>query len=64
MEHPSTLQEDFEAAAEEAKTLPNNTSNEDKLALYGLFKQAKVGDNETSMCITRKIREICLSSLY
>ncbi len=26
-------------SAEEAKGLPDNTSNDDKLALYGLFKQ-------------------------
>jgi len=38
------LKEDFEAAAAAAKTLPSNVSNEDKLALYGLFKQATVGD--------------------
>ncbi|CAG9467757.1 unnamed protein product [Pedinophyceae sp. YPF-701] len=42
------LKEDFEKAAAEAKELPANTSNEDKLALYGLFKQATVGDCNTS----------------
>jgi diazepam-binding inhibitor (GABA receptor modulating acyl-CoA-binding protein) len=41
------LKEDFDKAAEEAKGLPDNTSNDDKLALYGLFKQASVGDNTT-----------------
>jgi diazepam-binding inhibitor (GABA receptor modulating acyl-CoA-binding protein) len=41
------LQEDFDKAAEDAKTLPDNTSNDDKLALYGLFKQATVGDVNT-----------------
>uniref|UniRef100_A0A0D3FKN2 ACB domain-containing protein n=1 Tax=Oryza barthii TaxID=65489 RepID=A0A0D3FKN2_9ORYZ len=38
------LQEDFEEYAEKAKTLPESTSNEDKLILYGLYKQATVGD--------------------
>ncbi|EFN56877.1 hypothetical protein CHLNCDRAFT_144518 [Chlorella variabilis] len=42
------LKEDFDKAAEEAKALPDNTSNDDKLSLYGLFKQATVGDNTTS----------------
>jgi diazepam-binding inhibitor (GABA receptor modulator, acyl-CoA-binding protein) len=41
------LQEDFDVAAEEAKSLPDNTSNEDKLQLYALFKQATVGDVNT-----------------
>lgn len=41
------LQEDFDLAAEEAKTaLKPPVSNEDKLALYALFKQATVGDVE------------------
>ena len=38
------VQEDFDKAAEEAKALPDQTSNADKLALYGLFKQGTVGD--------------------
>ena len=42
------LVEDFNASATEAKTLPASTSNEDQLILYGLFKQANVGDNETN----------------
>lgn len=42
------MQEDFDVAAEEAKGLPDNVSNDDKLALYGLFKQATVGDNTTA----------------
>ncbi|KAH7620219.1 hypothetical protein Ndes2526B_g04134 [Nannochloris sp. 'desiccata'] len=41
------LKEDFDVAAEEAKALPDNTSNEDKLQLYALFKQATVGDVNT-----------------
>ncbi|KAL5220700.1 hypothetical protein ABZP36_025413 [Zizania latifolia] len=40
--------EDFEEYAEKAKTLPENTSNENKLILYGLYKQATVGDVNTS----------------
>lgn len=31
-------------AAEEAKTLPDTVTNDDKLTLYGLFKQATTGD--------------------
>ncbi|KAH6759859.1 acyl-CoA-binding protein 6 [Perilla frutescens var. hirtella] len=42
------LKEEFEEHAEKAKTLPENTSNENKLILYGLFKQATVGDVNTS----------------
>ena len=40
-------QEDFDKAAEEAKGLPDGTSNDDKLSLYGLFKQGTVGDVDT-----------------
>ena len=39
-----TVQGDFDKAAEEAKALPDQTSNDDKLVLYGLFKQGTVGD--------------------
>lgn len=42
------MSEAFNKAAEEAKTLPSSLSNEDKLALYGLFKQATVGDVNTA----------------
>ncbi|KAJ2712276.1 Acyl-CoA-binding domain-containing protein 2 [Coemansia spiralis] len=41
------LKEEFEAAAEEVKTLPKDPSDTEKLKLYGLFKQGTVGDNET-----------------
>lgn len=41
------MQDDFNNAAEEAKTLPDQTSNDDKLILYGLFKQGTVGDCNT-----------------
>ncbi|XP_059275509.1 acyl-CoA-binding protein [Lycium ferocissimum] len=42
------LKEEFEAHAEKAKTLPESTSNENKLILYGLFKQSTVGNVNTS----------------
>lgn len=35
---PPAAQEDFDKAADEAKGLPDNTSDDDKLALYALFK--------------------------
>ncbi|CAL5045356.1 unnamed protein product [Urochloa decumbens] len=41
------LQEEFEEYAEKAKTLPDSTTNENKLILYGLYKQATVGDVNT-----------------
>lgn len=37
-----------EEAAERLKTLTERPSNEEFLSLYGLFKQATVGDNKTS----------------
>lgn len=39
-------QDTFKKAAEEAKGLPDNVTNDDKLVLYGLYKQATVGDVE------------------
>ncbi|KAK4490850.1 hypothetical protein RD792_001565, partial [Penstemon davidsonii] len=42
------FQEEFEEYAEKAKTLPDSTSNENKLILYGLYKQATVGNVNTS----------------
>ena len=42
-----TLQEEFEAAAERIKTIKKEPSNDVKLTLYGLYKQATVGDNNT-----------------
>jgi len=38
----------FELAAEEVKNLKTKPSDNDLLALYGLFKQATVGDCNTS----------------
>ena len=37
-----------EEAAERLKTLTERPSNEEFLNLYGLYKQATVGDNKTS----------------
>ncbi|XP_040988061.1 acyl-CoA-binding protein isoform X2 [Juglans microcarpa x Juglans regia] len=42
------LKEEFEEHAEKAKTLPESTTNENKLILYGLYKQATVGAVNTS----------------
>eukprot|EP00242_Pyramimonas_sp_CCMP2087_P006521 CAMPEP_0198210008 /NCGR_PEP_ID=MMETSP1445-20131203/18379_1 /TAXON_ID=36898 /ORGANISM="Pyramimonas sp., Strain CCMP2087" /LENGTH=83 /DNA_ID=CAMNT_0043883949 /DNA_START=71 /DNA_END=322 /DNA_ORIENTATION=- len=39
--------EEFEAAAKEALTLPSSVGNDDKLVLYGFFKQSKEGDCTT-----------------
>lgn len=46
--HIPLVQEDFEEYAEKAKTLPESTTNENKLILYGLYKQATVGNANTS----------------
>ncbi|KAF3650182.1 Acyl-CoA-binding protein [Capsicum annuum] len=40
--------EEFEEHAEKAKILPESTTNENKLILYGLYKQAIVGNVNTS----------------
>lgn len=37
----------FTTAAEEVQKLSTKPSNDELLELYGLFKQATVGDNET-----------------
>ena len=39
---PSSLEESFEIAAEKARHI-QNVSNDNKLKLYGLFKQVKEG---------------------
>nr|O22643.1 RecName: Full=Acyl-CoA-binding protein; Short=ACBP [Fritillaria agrestis]AAB86851.1 acyl-CoA-binding protein [Fritillaria agrestis] len=41
------LKEEFEEHAVKAKTLPESTSNENKLILYGLYKQSTVGPVDT-----------------
>ncbi|ORY90450.1 acyl-CoA-binding protein [Syncephalastrum racemosum] len=38
---------EFEKAAADVKNLPKKPSNDELLALYALFKQATVGDNNT-----------------
>ncbi|KAG0766087.1 hypothetical protein G6F62_009312 [Rhizopus arrhizus] len=38
----------FTTAAEEVHKLPTKPSNDELLELYGLYKQATVGDNKTS----------------
>mmetsp|Transcript_86725 Transcript_86725/g.231488 ORF Transcript_86725/g.231488 Transcript_86725/m.231488 type:complete len:85 (-) Transcript_86725:72-326(-) len=41
------LEARFKDAAEAAKSLPS-ASNDEKLQLYSLYKQATVGDNDTA----------------
>ena len=43
---PHPPQEDFAAAAEEIRPV-EGVSWDDMLEMYGLFKQAKLGDNNT-----------------
>ncbi|KAI4991194.1 hypothetical protein ZWY2020_039565 [Hordeum vulgare] len=43
------LVEEFEEYAEKAKTLPDTTTNESKLCLYSLYKQATVGPVNTGV---------------
>jgi acyl-CoA-binding protein len=38
------LEAEFERAAEQVKSLPRRPTNDELLKLYGLFKQATVGD--------------------
>ncbi|EPS63828.1 hypothetical protein M569_10959 [Genlisea aurea] len=42
------LNEDFEDHAAKARTLPDTTTNENLLIIYGLYKQATIGDVNTS----------------
>ena len=37
-------EEEFKQAVERSRSLPTNLTNDQLLALYGLFKQASVGD--------------------
>ncbi|KAE8788455.1 Acyl-CoA-binding protein [Hordeum vulgare] len=41
------IAEEFEEYAEKSKTLPDTTTNESKLCLYSLYKQATVGPVNT-----------------
>ncbi|XP_020299696.1 acyl-CoA-binding protein homolog isoform X2 [Pseudomyrmex gracilis] len=43
-----SLDQQFEAAAESVKALTKRPTDEELLELYALFKQATVGDNNTS----------------
>jgi diazepam-binding inhibitor (GABA receptor modulating acyl-CoA-binding protein) len=44
----ASLQEQFDVAVKEATdVVPSNISNDEKLELYALFKQATVGDVNT-----------------
>eukprot|EP00249_Psilotum_nudum_P006029 c19406_g1_i1 orf=447-704(-) len=42
------IDDDFKKAADNALKLPPETTNADKLILYGLYKQATIGDVNTS----------------
>ncbi|VVC34340.1 Acyl-CoA-binding protein, ACBP, conserved site,FERM/acyl-CoA-binding protein, 3-helical bundle,Acyl- [Cinara cedri] len=44
----ASLQERFDEAAEKVKSLTKRPTNEELLLLYGLYKQATIGDNTTS----------------
>lgn len=39
-----SLEADFQAAAEKARSMPSNLSTDTKKQIYSLFKQASVGD--------------------
>lgn len=43
----SSLQKSFEAHAEQVKNLARPATNEELSQLYGLYKQATLGDNNT-----------------
>ena len=57
------MQEEFEEFAEKAKTLPDTISNEDKLLLYGLYKQAIVGTGTTGIYRPSALLETMHSSI-
>ncbi|CAD6186333.1 unnamed protein product [Caenorhabditis auriculariae] len=46
--HTSEMTLSFDDAASKVKSLKTSPSNEELLALYALFKQGTVGDNNTS----------------
>jgi acyl-CoA-binding protein len=41
---------DFETAAEDAKSLPEDIGNDDKLLLYALYKQVRFHQSPFSLC--------------
>ncbi|KAI5006640.1 hypothetical protein ZWY2020_033883 [Hordeum vulgare] len=47
--HLNCFEEEFQEYAEKAKTLPDTTTNESKLCLYRLYKQATVGPVNTGI---------------
>ncbi|PIN18607.1 hypothetical protein CDL12_08723 [Handroanthus impetiginosus] len=51
------LKEEFEEYAAKAKTLPPTTTNENLLIIYGLYKQATVGNVNTSRPGVFKMRD-------
>ena len=54
----TTLQEQFDFAVEQVRALPssgNGPSNSEKLRMYGLYKQAMVGDCNASQPWTVQI---------
>lgn len=55
------MQESFRKAAEEAKVLPVKPNNEEMSQLYGLYKQAIVGDVDSGESLrTKKSFILCL----
>jgi diazepam-binding inhibitor (GABA receptor modulator, acyl-CoA-binding protein) len=59
------VQEDFELAAEAAKNLPENITNEEKLKLYGLYKQGTLGDVNTGDALWWLLGEtVCKSIIH
>ncbi|XP_051896542.1 acyl-CoA-binding protein-like [Pristis pectinata] len=50
-------QADFEEAAEEVKQLKSKPTDEDMLLIYGLYKQATVGDVNTDHSGTLDLKE-------
>lgn len=55
------MQESFLKAAEEAKVLAVKPSNEEMSEIYGLYKQATVGDVDIGESLrTKKVFILCL----
>lgn len=48
------MYQEFNTAAEEVQKLATKPTNDDLLTLYGLFKQATVGDNTTCKLFLNK----------
>lgn len=57
------MEAEFKQAAEEVQKLKTRPSNNDLLALYGLYKQGSEGDNNTGkqkICTLKKKKRNCL----